>query len=164
MQTLPSMLGFLFSNTLISSLMIFTLPVQFSSTREAHLSQAKYTPRILSLLFHTNPQKVSVQFCLLPSHISSDFIRCISWERPENVENSAKSSSACSISYPAHLLKTTLHRLHIVQFLWYFPFMFSRCHILIASSSTARRKASGEKGQPWRIPTSTAKYSDNQPQ
>ena len=96
MQTLPSMLGFLFSNTLISSLMIFTLPVQFSSTREAHLSQAKYTPRILSLLFHTNPQKVSVQFCLLPSHIASDFIRLIS--RPDNVENSAKIPSACCIS------------------------------------------------------------------
>ena len=59
-------------------------------------SQAKYTPRILSLLFHTNSKKVSVQFCLLPNHIASDFIRFIS--RPENVENSAKISSACCIS------------------------------------------------------------------
>ena len=65
MQTLPAMLSFLFPHALVILLMFSTLPVQFSSTWEAHLSQAKYTPRILSLLFHTNPKKVSVQFCLL---------------------------------------------------------------------------------------------------
>ena len=41
-------------------------------------------------------KNVSVQFCLLLSHIASDFIRFIS--RPENVENSAKILSACCIS------------------------------------------------------------------
>ena len=34
----------------------------------------------------------------------------------------------------------------------------------IARSSTARTRASGETGQPWRIPASTAKYSDSHPQ
>ena len=110
------------------------------------------------------PQKVSVQFCLPPSHVASDFTRFIS--KPENVENSAKILSAFCI-YSAHLLKTTLHRLHIVQFL-YFPrghfllsnniilLMFLHCFISVASSSLARTNASGEKGQPWRIPSSTA--------
>ena len=77
------------------------------------------------------------------------------------------------VAHPIHLLKTTLNRLHIVQFLWYFQrgrFLHSNNLILlcshnviffIASSSTARTKASGEKGQPWRIPASTAKYSDS---
>ena len=115
-QTLPAMLRLLFSHALIILLMFSTLPVQFSSTWEAHLSRAKYTPRILSLLFHTfdtNQKKVSVQFCLLPSHIASDFIRFIS--RPENVENSAKISNTCCISRSS--LKTTLNGLRIVQLL-----------------------------------------------
>ena len=120
MQTLPAMLRFLFSHALIILLMFSTLPVQFSSTWEAHLSQEKYTPIILSLVFDTNPKKVSVQFCLLPSHIASDFIRFIS--RPENVENSAKVPSACCISCSS--FKITLNRLHIVQLVWYFRSMY----------------------------------------
>ena len=59
MQTLPAMLRFLFSLALIILLMFPPFP--FSSLQlEKHiniLSQVKYTPRILSLLFHTNPHK-----------------------------------------------------------------------------------------------------------
>ena len=117
MQTLPAMLRFLFSHVLIILLMFSTRPVQFSSTWEAHLSQANYTPRNLSLLFHTNPKKMSVQFCLLPSHIASDFIRFI--PRPENVENSAKISSACCISCSS--FKNKVKSSAYVQFVWYFP-------------------------------------------
>ena len=111
MQTLPAMLRFLLSHALIILLMFSTLPIQFSSTREAHLSQAKYTPRIWSLLFHTNPKKVSVQFCLLLKALKR-------WNTQPKFQ--------VPVAYPAHLLKTTLNRLYIVQILWYFP----RSHFL----------------------------------
>ena len=103
MQTLPAMLKFPPPRpppppppALIILLMFYTLPVQFSSTWEAHLSQAKYTPRILSLLFHTNPKKgvSAVLFTTEPHCLWFHPIYLYAWD----CGNSAKISNAWCIS------------------------------------------------------------------
>ena len=138
-QTLPAMLSFLFFPCINYSFNVFhpSHPVLFN-LRSTFLTGKIHTKNFESPLSCKSEKKMSVQFCLLPSHIASDFIRFIS--RPENVENSAKIPSACCIScaYPVHIsCSYPAHfRLHIVQFLWYFPrghFVFSNNLILLCS-------------------------------
>ena len=93
--------GFFFSHALVILLMFSTLPVQFS-TLEAHLSQAKYTPRILCLLFHINPNTCQCSFvycrATLPL-ISSDLF-------PGLRMCKTQPKFQVPVTYPADLLKT----------------------------------------------------------
>ena len=90
--------------------MFSTLPVQFSNW-EAHLSQAKYTPRILSLLFHINPKtcQCSFVYCRATLPLISDWF-------PGLRMCKTQPKFQVSVAYPAHLSK------HIVQFFFFFFF------------------------------------------
>ena len=143
--------------------MFSTLPVQYSSASEAHFFTGKiHTKKCESPFPYKSKKMCQCSFVYYQATLP-DFIRFIS--KPENVENTAKRLSVFCISCSSFKNNVTSSAYSAVfifskrpfpAFQQCNPFMFTQCFISAASSSLARTNASGEKGQPLRIPSSTA--------
>lgn len=158
MHIFPMILKFPFSQVKISLLIFAIRSLQFSLTWDVHWWLQNYTPRIRIQVFQQKSNSFSVHFFLLPNHIASHFIHLYVNPWTEKRHWTFPVHNTC-LARPS---KIKLYRQRAVKFFYNFfrihninSFNLFTLSIFIASNSTASIKASGENGQPWRIPDST---------